>query len=117
MGNLSNIEIALSMKEVLIEHDLPHLFEALDAVGTHYLCLLVNVEEGQLEYAGMPVSLRKIKSLKSGRIDLRSAFEHSEIGFWYLIQNFSDATAYAARMELPRLPEEWLPNQGFYLNN
>lgn len=117
MGTVSNLKIALNLDEVLIEHDLPQLFSAFDAVGTHYLCLLVNVEESRLEYAGMPVSKRKIQQVKTGQLDLRNAFQHSEIGHWYLIENFEEATAYAARIELSSLPEEWLPSEGFYLEN
>jgi hypothetical protein len=117
MGNLSNLNIALELQEVLIHHDVPHLFLAVDKVGTNYVCLLVSDNETEFEYVGMPVSEKRLQKLLSGEIDLRTLMQNSELGFWYLINRFEDEKAYAARMELESIPEEWLPQKGFYLNS
>jgi len=115
MGNLSQINIALRLREVLFHHDVPQLFSALDNVDTTYLCLLVSDTEDELEYIGKPVSKSRLESLRSGKNDLRTVVQNPELGFWYLITRFFDETAYAAKIELENLPDEWLPGAGFYI--
>lgn len=101
----------------MIYHDAPQLFSAVDKVGTNYVCLLISDSEDEFEYVGMPVSKSRLQKLLNGEIDLRKVMQNSELGFWYLINHFEDKKAYAARMELETIPEEWLPLEGFYLKS
>ena len=109
------MNIRLKISQILIFDDYPQLFTASDQVGAKYICLLTGFSQDLPNYICLPISSEKLTQLVSGKLDLREAFINSELGFWYEITNFEEETALAKLLDYIQLPNEILPNSGFYL--
>jgi hypothetical protein len=104
----------LTVGKVLIYYDVPQLFSAKDAVGSNYLCLLVDDTDAKLQYLTLPVSNKKLTEVVTGTIDLRTAFITSELQKWLIINEFTDNEAIASEVDFQTVPEEYLPSEGYY---
>lgn len=104
----------LTVEKVLIYYDVPQLFSAKDAVGSNYLCLLVDDSNDKLQYLTLPVSRQKLTEVVTGIIDLRTAFVISEIDKWFIVSEFFENTAIASEADFKIVPEEFLPDEGCY---
>jgi len=101
--------------EILIFNDEPQLFLAKDQVGLKYLCLAIKPENEYLpEYIAVPVSNNKLDALKAKKIDLRSAFQESEIGVWYHLFSSDNEEFIISPFQFDVVEEKYLPLEGFY---
>jgi len=108
------MELQLFPYKILIYYDLPELFLAKDNIETKYICLRTP-DEVKPSYVSLPVSNKKLHDIQIGSIDLRNAFAKSEMGYW-LISNFiDDAYLLSNRMDWSSLPNELLPEEGYFL--
>ena len=71
-------------KQTLFYHDGIQLFEALDVIGGHYICLLVDIGEEVDQYLVIGVSPEKIQDFLVGILDLRDLILKREIPEWFL---------------------------------
>jgi hypothetical protein len=72
----------LRLDEVLDEYDGPKLFTAKNASGAYYRALWVMDEaEAQSSWLYVPISKRKIETLKSGAIPIRSVYQNASDGW------------------------------------
>lgn len=111
------MKITISHVETLEYHDFPLLFVGHDPIGGLYLCLAVAEVDGQPQYTAVAISMDKLISLKSGRIDLRSTFAQPELGGWFVVSNFDETYAIAVPMVgVSTLPETMLPASGEFLS-
>jgi hypothetical protein len=55
------------------------IFEARDAIGGHYLCLLTKEEQASDEYIAVGISPEKMRLLKTGEFDLRTVIISREM--------------------------------------
>lgn len=103
----------LTVEKVLVYYDVPQVFSAKDAVGSHYLCLLVDEEGNNLQYLTLPISQGKLTKVVCGLIDLREAFVNSEMQKWF-IAKVTEQEVLATEAPFKVVPEEYLPEEGYY---
>jgi hypothetical protein len=103
----------------LFYYDGPQVFEARDAIGGHYVGVMVEPENGQDRYLVAGVPPEQLRRFRSGTIDLRSLISEACIREWFL------ATA-PAGLEQPLTliaqstslaSTAFLPEEGFVLHD
>ena len=111
----------------LFYYDGPHVFEARDAIGGHYIAVMVgsdppdatgNAMRGQGErclVAG--VAPDRLRLFRSGAIDLRSLLLESAPGEHYLatVDSAINRPLRLERLRTPLLDSDFLPDPGFLL--
>ena len=111
----------------LFYYDGPHVFEARDAIGGHYIAVMVgselpdaaeNAMRGQGErclVAG--VAPDRLRLFRSGAIDLRSLLRESVPDEHYLaaVDSAIDQPLRLERLATPLVDSEFLPDPGFLL--
>ncbi|NOT13969.1 MAG: hypothetical protein HOP21_00045 [Methylotenera sp.] len=107
----------LKLLEVFEFYDFPRIFTCKNSIGTLYFGLSVSETNDELEWLFAPASLERHNSIRSGNIDLRSAFTRVEDDFVYLV-NTDKSHDYKTleRINVSRLKNEWLPIEGEKLN-
>lgn len=105
------------IQTVLLRTDAPELVVARDAVGTQYLCSLIDRTADGDRFLAIPISTTRLAQFRTGGKDLRSVLAESETGEhfdgWFRRVDGRPAIALAP---LPRIPDDWLPDEGFFLN-
>jgi hypothetical protein len=101
----------IQITNILIFYDIPQLCTAQDSAKNKYLCVWVKDDE----YILMPISDEKLYKIVSGKLDLREAFENSELWFWYrgILDDF-DTLSFDPTNILSALDESELPGAGCY---
>ena len=111
----------------LFYYDGPHVFEARDAIGGHYIAVMVgselpdaaeNAMRGQGErclVAG--VAPDRLRLFRSGAIDLRSLLRESVPDEHYLaaVDSTIDQPLQLERLATPLVDSEFLPDPGFFV--
>jgi len=103
----------------LFYYDGPQVFEARDAIGGHYVGVMVEPQGGEDRYLVAGVAPERLRQFRAGTIDLRSLLTEAANEAWYL------ATA-AAGLDQPLtlVPQDTgltqsglLPDAGFVLHD
>lgn len=106
----------LTIERVLDYYDVPQLFLARDKFDTQYLCLLYE-DEPLCRYTAIRISMERYSALFLGQKDLRSLFAMPEFSSEYFDVVFSDGEYELAHLSLEKLPEDKLPEEGYFLDN
>lgn len=103
----------------LFHYDGPQVFEARDAIGGHYIAVMIEPEGETDRYMVAGVEPEQLRLFRSGEVDLRSLLTNSAIDEWYVVPApMGVATLRLARPEEGRLEEsELLPESGFVLHD
>lgn len=106
------------LKEILLYYDTPQLFVASDRVGTNYLCMLVEQNKEFDSFVCVQVSNQKLDNFCNGYIDLKSIFVAPEISRFYIatVSDYQSNNYDISACDFEVLPEEWLPDDGLYIN-
>lgn len=103
----------------LFYYDGPQVFEARDAIGGHYVAVMVEPQEGQDRYLVAGVAPERLRQFRSGTLDLRSLMAEFGEGEWYLA-----TTAAGLNQPLVLVPQGaslmdsgLLPDPGFVLHD
>lgn len=106
----------LELNKILDFYDVPQVFLGKDIVGTDYLCLLYDDKECY-RYIAIKISTDKIGELLTKKVDLRSLFVNPEIKDDYYVVAFLDNSYCAEKyIHIGELPEEMLPEDGYFLD-
>lgn len=105
----------LNILQILVYYDFPEIFIAIDEVGTNYLCLLVNTDQGNITYIATAISSKRLSGFINGNIDLRDIYELPEIKEWYYF-NQVDGSINAELWQDGNIQESFLPEKGFFYN-
>lgn len=106
----------LTISQILVYYDMPELFIATDEVDTSFICLLLDFNDNTPSYISTAISSNRLSGFIKGQIELREILLQPETGEWYnLIVN--NEKIVANRADFEQIPEELLPENGFYLNN
>lgn len=110
--------IAARIQTVLLHTDAPELVLARDSFGRMYLALLVDRSDSGDRFVAVPVSPIRLSEFRSGSRDLRSVLLDSETGEQFC-GSFRriDGKPCVEMSKLAWIPEEWLPDDGFFLAN
>ena len=105
--------------ETLIFFDAPQLIVAKDILATNYLCLLVETGVNKDKYFCIPISPGKLQDFKMGEVDLLSILKNPEVD--NLFEALTNEGQYdelnAKPIESSDVPNNWLPDPGFYLTS
>lgn len=104
------------ISHILVYYDLPELFLGKDVIGTNYICMLIQ-ENNDLKYLSTQISTHRLSKFICGNIDLRSIYEYPEIEEYYLLDYVEEKEYKIGKVFLDILPQNWMPLDGFLLNN
>jgi hypothetical protein len=95
---------------------MPELFIATDEVDTSFICLLLDFNDNTPSYISTAISSNRLSGFIKGQIELREILLQPETGEWYNLIVDNEKIV-ANRADFEQIPEELLPENGFYLNN
>lgn len=102
----------------LFYYDGPQVIEARDAIGGHYVAVVIEPAEGHERYLVTGVAPEQLRRFRAGTLDLRALMTGDGAGEWYV-------TSGPAGLDQPLslIPQtaslaesEWLPEAGFVLH-
>lgn len=103
----------------LFYYDGPQVFEARDAIGGHYVAVMVEPENGSDRYLVAGVAPERLRQFRAGTLDLRSLLSEAGAEEWYLA-----AVAAGLDQPLALVPQTrplagsgLLPDEGFLLHD
>lgn len=105
--------IKLFLDRILEFYDVPQILVAKDSFGTQYLCLLFD-DEIECRYTGIRISTARLDEYLAGRVDLRVLFLDPENESEYFNISYRDGCYELKPFEGKFLPEERLPEPGYY---
>lgn len=106
----------LTISQILVYYDMPELFIATDDVDTNFICLLLDFNNNIPSYISTAISSKRLSSFIKGQIELREILLKPETGEWYSLIVDNEKIV-ASRSDFEQIPEELLPENGFYLNS
>lgn len=103
----------LRMLEVFIYYDRPVLFACKNSTGTIYLVILDSEDEDSETWLFAGTSLDRYHSIRSGGIDLYTAFRQPEDGIVFQVRTLSDGSvAQVLPLDATQLIDDRLPIPG-----
>jgi hypothetical protein len=103
----------LRMLEVFIYYDRPVLFACKNSIGTIYLVMLDSEDEDSETWFFAGTSLNRYHSIRSGGIDLYTAFRQPEDGMVFQVRtSYDDGTAQVTPLDATHLMDDHLPIPG-----
>lgn len=103
----------------LYYYDGPQVFEARDAIGGHYIAVMVEPDSGQERYLVAGVEPERLRQFRMGAIDLRSLLVERAEAEWYLATPGGglDAPLSLQSQGGPLASYAHLPDPGFLLHD
>ena len=103
----------------LFYYDGPQVFEARDAIGGHYVAVMVEPENGQDRYLVAGVAPERLRQFRSGSLDLRSLLTEAGAEEWYLAPAAAglDQPLALVPQTTPLAGSGLLPDAGFLLHD
>ncbi len=103
----------------LFYYDGPQVFEARDAIGGHYVAVMVEPHDGQDRYLVAGVEPERLRQFRAGSLDLRSLLVERTIEDWFLTFASDGLSGPLTLQPAPgRLAESaFLPDPGFVLHD
>lgn len=105
--------IKLFLDRILEFYDVPQILVAKDSFGTQYLCLLFD-DETECRYTGIRISTSRLDEYLAGKVDLRVLFLDPENECEYFNISYRNDHYELEPFEGEVLPEERLPESGYY---
>ena len=106
------------IKTVLLRTDAPELVLARDACGRQYLGTLIDRSDDGDRFLVIPISPERLAQFRSGSKDLRTVLLSTETGEhfdgWFRRIDGQPAIELSG---LSKLPQDWLPDDGFLLSD
>ena len=96
----------LRFRHTLLYYDSIQLFEALDAIGGHYLCLLTELGESFDRYLVVGVSPERIQEFRLGTVDLLELIVNRELSEWF----YADTDRKSTRLNSSHIPLSRMPS-------
>lgn len=112
------MDTKIFLRDILLYYDTPQLFVARDAIGTNYLCMIVDQNANYDNFACVQISEQKLNYFSTGHIDLRDVFLSPEIKAYYQvhIHDYQSDSYEIVPLENKDLPAQWLPDEGVFIN-
>lgn len=103
----------LILDRILEFYDVPQILVAKDSFGTQYMCLLFD-DEAECRYTGIKVSSSRLDDYLGGKVDLRTLYVNPENDGEYFNVSYVCNHYELMPYDVKDLPEERLPENGFY---
>jgi hypothetical protein len=103
----------------LFYYDGPQVFEARDAIGGHYVAVMVGPDAGEDRYLVAGIEPERLRQFRAGLLDLRSLLTERAIEEWFFAVSPGGLNEPLALQPAPgKLAEsEFLPESGFVLHD
>ena len=102
--------------DTLFYYDGPQILEALDAIGGHYLVVMVNVGDDRDRCLAVGVAPDRIRQFRAGALDLKSLMVEAGSEEWHLATATNLEQPLAIELQQTPLSESGLlPDDGFFL--
>jgi hypothetical protein len=103
--------------QTLFYYDGPQIFEARDAIGGHYVALMVEPDDDHDQYLVTGVAPERLRQFRSGSLDLRTLLAESGENEWYLTKTEAglEQALQLVMQDSPLLDSGLLPEPGFVL--
>ncbi|HEU5070424.1 MAG TPA: DUF6575 domain-containing protein [Verrucomicrobiae bacterium] len=103
----------------LFYYDGPQVFEARDAIGGHYVAVMVEPQNGQDRYLVAGVEPERLRQFRAGWVDLRSLLAERAVEDWFLALAPSglDEPLVLQPAAGSLANSEFLPDPGFVLHD
>lgn len=103
----------------LFYYDGPQVFEARDAIGGHYVAVMVEPQDGQDRYLVAGVAPERLRQFRSGTLDLRSLLAEAGEEEWYMATTAAglDQPLVLVPQSTPLAESGLLPDEGFVLHD
>jgi hypothetical protein len=103
----------------LFYYDGPQVFEARDAIGGHYVAVMVEPENDKDRYLVAGVEPERLRQFRAGLIDLRTLLTGRAVEEWFLTSTGDDLNEpLTLQPATGSLAESgFLPDAGFVLQN
>lgn len=106
----------LEYVDIFHEHDSqPYLFFCRNQDGQNYLAVWVDETNDYSRYFYTAISPTRLKWLKDGVIDMRSAFAQAASGFVYDVRTDKEGVSNAKMLSCSALTDDLLPVAGEFL--
>ena len=105
--------------KTLFYYDGPQVFEARDAIGGHYVAVMVESDNLNERYLVAGVTPEQLREFRSGGIDLRSLLIGSDEEERYLatVETDLDHPLVLNHLSIPLADSGFLPDDGFVLHD
>ena len=103
----------------LFYYDGPQVFEARDAIGGHYVAVMVETDHTNERYLVAGVAPEQLRQFRSGMLDLRSLLIKSDKEERYLatVASGLDNPLVLEHLHTPLIDSDLLPDPGFVLHD
>ena len=103
----------------LFYYDGSQVFEARDAIGGHYVAVMVSSDNSNERYLVTGVAPERLRQFRSGALDLRSLLIESDEEEQYLatVANGLDYPLALDHLRIPLMDSGFLPDAGFVLHD
>lgn len=103
----------------LFYYDGPQVFEARDAIGGHYVAVMVEPQDGQDRCLVTGVAPERLRQFRSGTLDLLSLLAEAGAEEWYLATTAAglDQPLTLVPQHAPLMESGLLPDEGFMLHD
>ena len=102
----------LEVIEVYSYYDGPRLVSCRGLGGQFMLAVWLGSVAGRESWYVAPLTKMELRNLRFGELDLRSAFEHPDVGYVWLVREQAKKKAVAQRVALQDIRQDWLPDAG-----
>ena len=102
----------------LFYFDGPQIFQAHDAIGGHYLAVMVPRLNGKERYLVVGIEPEKLRQFRQGLLDLRTLLINSDVEERYLATVTTDLDDLSLDpLDIPLLESKFLPRSGLILHD
>jgi hypothetical protein len=103
----------------LFYYDGPQVFEAMDAIGGHYIAVMIEPDPDENRYLMTGVEPERLRQFRRGMIDLRSLLIERQETEWYLAKAYkASANEFMLEPQTGALENsDFLPDAGFLLHD
>ena len=105
----------LSVEQVLVEYVYPLLSVLKDSAGNRYLCMCFDTR-GTQQWLIAPISPSNLIKLLTNRLTLKDSFVKDTETVVYAFRNYETKTDSFLPMAAEKVPQEYLPEAGEYLD-
>lgn len=102
----------LRVLEVLDYVDGPRIYSSVNQTGQIFFSMWIGETDRDSDWLYVPVSRERYSSIKSGAIDIRTAFLLSESQIVFRLTQHDDGVSEVVRVEVDDIDADWLPLEG-----
>ena len=111
--------LTIQHSDTLVYYDGIEVFEGHDSSGSHYIGVLISIEDNVGQYLVTSVSPNRLSQFRAGEVELRQLLLDSSTPEWYITYASGDLSQplLLEEQHYPFADSGLLPEDGFYLHD